>query len=264
MKKSAIFLIIMTFFLAGGGAGIAQKNETEEDLYIHTLRLDEATILKGYTFISPNEDFKVGVRDRAVTEPITVRFKKIPDTHMLYPLTKAPGEKASAIWEFDLLADDGQIGTLSRPIYVAIGIENEKMNRKVMYYWDKGKEMWRALPSSIDLENKIIRAVIFLPYARLALFDEPDGTTYEAMASWYPTELTMRNQLGCASNVYAMNTPLTVCRLDDLKKCTITRVISRGPYVDGRVIDLTKAAFENIAHPTREGIVGVRVFVRGE
>lgn len=237
--------------------------EAVEEPVIYTLRLDEATVVKGYTFVAPENDFKVGVVDRAVVEPMTIRFKKIPDSHMLTPLEKVPGEKASAIWEFDLLADDGSIGKLIKPIYLAIGIMNAKMNRKVMYYWDKAQAMWRALPSSVDLENKLIRATIYLPYARVALFDEPDATTYEAWASWYPTELTKRNELGCASNVYPMNTPLWVCRLDDLSKCTITRVISTGPFVEGRVVDLTKAAFENIGNP-RGGVIGVRVFLRKE
>ncbi len=239
---------------------LSAENASEEPV-IYTLRLDKETIAKGYTFVAPDNDFKVGVRDGSVAEPVTVRFKKIPDAHMAYPLSKALGERASAIWEFDLLADDGSVGQLVKPIYLALGITNTKMNRKVMYYWDKGQAKWLALKSSIDLENKLIRATIYLPYARLALFDEPDGTTYEAKASWYPTNLTSRNKLGCASNVYPLNTPLWVCRLDDLNKCTITRVISRGPYVDDRVVDLTYDAFENIGNP-RGGVIGVRVFLR--
>ncbi len=237
-----------------------RKNKTQE-LKIYTLHLDQKTILRGYTFVAPDSDFKVGVVDKAVREPITVRFKQIPDSYMTAPLKKAPGRQASHIWEFDLLADDGQISQLVKPIYLAVKITNQTMNRKVMHYWDKGKNKWRVLPSSIDLEHKLIRAIIYLPYARVALFDEADASSYEAWASWYPTELTQRNQLGCASNVYPLNTPLWVCRLDDLSKCTITRVISRGPYVDGRVVDLTKTAFEKIANP-RGGVVGVRTFLR--
>jgi len=262
MLKKILFYYFAVLFLFGFIFNALAAEKIEQPT-IYSLRLDEATVVKGYTFISPDNDFKVGVVDQAVIEPITVRFKQIPDSHMLTPLEYSPGEQASLIWEFDLLADDGSIGELKKPIYVAVGITNEKMNRKVMYYWDKGHNMWRALPSSIDLENKLIRSVIHLPYARLALFDEPDATTYEAYASWYPTELTTRNELGCASNVYPMNTALWVCRLDDLSKCTITRVISRGPYVDGRVVDLTKSAFENIGNP-RGGILGVRVFLRNE
>ena len=236
---------------------------SQDSLKIYTLRLDRPTVLKGYTFVAPDSAFKVGVVDKAVVEPITVRFKEIPDSYMLTPLKKAPGRLASPIWEFDLLAADGVINHLLKPIYLAIKITNQTMNRKVMHYWDKGKNKWIVLPSSIDLKHKLIRAVIYLPYARLALFDEPEATSYEAWASWYPTELTQRNQLGCASNVYPLNTPLWVCRLDNLSRCTITRVISRGPYVDGRVVDLTKTAFERIGNP-RGGVIGVRVFLRQE
>ena len=258
--KKAYIIISLAFFLCFASAVWAVNIEEPA---IYTLRLDENTVIKGYTFVSPDKDFKVGVRDNALAEPVTVRFKKIPDPYMLGPLEKAPGEQASAIWEFDILADDGSIGKLKKPIYLAVRITNNKMNRKVMYYWDKTRETWQALPSSIDLENKLIRSIIYLPYARLAPFDEADGTTYEAWASWYPTELTTRNQLGCASNVYPPNTALWVCRLDDLSKCTITRVVSTGLFVEGRVVDLTKSAFENIGNP-RGGVIGVRVFLRKE
>ncbi len=267
--KRVIFLnlIIIIGIALNAGIFIKARAMAEEDsaqeLKIYTLHLDKKTILKGYTFVAPNKDFKVGVVDKAVKEPVTVRFKQIPDSYMTAPLKKAPGRQASHIWEFDLLADDGQIGKLVKPIYLAVKLTNQTMNRKIMYFWDKGRQKWMALPSSIDLKNKLIRAVIHLPYARVALFDEPDATTYEAWASWYPTELTKRNQLGCASNVYPLNTPLWVCRLDDLSKCTITRVISRGPYVQGRVVDLTKTAFERIGNP-RGGVLGVRVFLRRE
>ncbi len=259
-----IIIISVLFFWQTAVQAQAESGQSQaQELKIYSLHLDKKTILKGYTFVAPDEDFKVGVVDKAVMEPITVRFKQIPDSYMIAPLKKAPGRQASRIWEFDLLADDGQISQLIKPIYLAVKITNQTMNRKIMYYWDKGRQKWIALPSSIDLKNKLIRAIIHLPYARVALFDEPDATTYEAWASWYPTELTKRNELGCASNVYPLNTPLWVCRLDDLSKCTITRVISRGPYVDGRVVDLTKAAFERIGNP-RGGVLGVRVFLRQE
>ena len=265
MRKSNIlyFVVFAAVFILLPGCIVEVLAVEIEEPQIYAIHLDESTIAKGYTFVSPDGDFKIGVRDGAINTPVTVRFKRIPDSHMLSPLQKAPGEKASAIWEFDILADDNSAVKLLKPIYAAISITNEKMNRKIMYYFDKKLDIWRALPSSIDIENKIIRTMIYLPYARLALFDEPDGTTYEAYASWYPTELTRRNILGCASNVYLMNTPLWVCRLDNLDKCTISRVISVGPFIDNRVVDLTKAAFEEIGNP-RGGVLGVRVFLRKE
>ena len=139
-KKTITGLLLLAGFWVISWSSLVKAEEiipAVEEPTIYTLRLDESTVIKGYTFVSPDNDFKVGVVDRAVTEPITVRFKKIPDSFMIFPLTKAPGEKASAIWEFDLLADDGSVGKLIKPIYLAIGITNAKMNRKVMYYWIK-------------------------------------------------------------------------------------------------------------------------------
>ena len=68
--------VILSILLVCTVAVTAQAVTVEEP-EIYTLRLDEATVVKGYTFVSPDGDFKVGVRDRAVEEPVTVRFKKI-------------------------------------------------------------------------------------------------------------------------------------------------------------------------------------------
>lgn len=41
-------------------------------------------------------------------------------------------------------------------------------------------------------------------------------------------------------------------------KSVVVRVNDRGPFVRGRIIDLSKAAFQRIAN-TRSGVVGVRL-----
>jgi len=124
-KNAGIVIIFILFYfyiftLSAQAVDPLESTTEVEEPAIYTLRLDEATVLKGYTFVSPDKDFKVGVVDGAATEPMTVRFKQIPDSHMLTPLEKAPGEQASKIWEFDLLADDGSIGELIKPIYAAV------------------------------------------------------------------------------------------------------------------------------------------------
>lgn len=71
-------------------------------------------------------------------------------------------------------------------------------------------------------------------------------------ASWYDTA-----DGTCAHRTLAFGTILTVTNLDNGRqvKC---RVADRGPYVEGRIVDLDKAAFEALA-PASAGVIDVRI-----
>ncbi len=227
------------------------------------LFIDEATILKGYTVVAGDNDFKLGVRDKAISHAATAVVRElneawVPDG----PVVDIKGKKVnyqriSPAWEFDFLAKP-RIGVLNKPLYVAIKHNNKTMNRKVIHFWDGTSKTWKPLPSSADLKNNLTRAVIHLPYAILATFDISDE--YEAVASWYPDKLTPSSFFSGASNCYPIGTYVKVCRLDNLQKCVKVKVVSTGPYVDGRIIDLTKTAFSKIAR-TANGILPVRVAI---
>ena len=133
---------------------------------------------------------------------------------------------------------------------------NTEMHRKQMFFWDGGSKKWKPLPGSNDLENNLTRAVIHLPYAILAVFQHTDQ--FEAWASWYGDALTPSSPYNSASNNHKIGSHVKVCRLDNLQKCVKVKVVSTGPYVDNRIIDLTKTAFRAIGNPGG-GIVGVRV-----
>ncbi len=265
-KKVSFFLIVSISFIFFGNSVKAQVVATSSseviapisEPEIYSLSIDQDTILKGYTVTFSNGDFNIGLLDKAVTEAVDVTIKKIPDSYMLGPLASSTTSniKASPIWEFDIKTKAGKLGVLKKPIYLSIKTDNKSMIRKVAFFWDKAGQKWVALPSVIDLKNNLVKTIIHLPYARVALFEEDH--VYEAYASWYPTELTKRDTMGCASNVYPMNTKLKVCRLDNLQKCVLTTVISVGPYVDNRIIDLTRKAFDKIGN-SRGGVLGVRV-----
>lgn len=44
------------------------------------------------------------------------------------------------------------------------------------------------------------------------------------------------------------------------RKTTVVRINDRGPFVSGRIIDLSRSAFERIAH-TGEGVIEVKIEV---
>ncbi len=62
--------------------------------------------------------------------------------------------------------------------------------------------------------------------------------------------------LQAAHKTLEFGTMVKVSLKDDPTKSVIVKIIDRGPYVDGRIIDLTPAAFEELA-PASRGIIDV-------
>ncbi len=74
------------------------------------------------------------------------------------------------------------------------------------------------------------------------------------IASWYSSK---KNPDGVAHNQYPMGTKLKVTNIEN-GKSTVVKVVSRGPYVRGRVIDLVYTAFKKIKG-SNGGLARVRV-----
>ena len=66
-----------------------------------------------------------------------------------------------------------------------------------------------------------------------------------------------KNKMTCAHNDYAYGTMLKVTHLGN-KKSVVVKVIDRGPYIRGRIVDLSRAAATNIGL-IQDGIAQVKV-----
>jgi rare lipoprotein A len=97
----------------------------------------------------------------------------------------------------------------------------------------------------------------------------PIGWTESGVASWYGVPYNGRNTssgeifdmraMTAAHRTLPFNTWLEVTNLKNGKQVEV-RVTDRGPFVDGRIIDLSMGAAERI-DMIREGIVKVRLKV---
>ena len=89
------------------------------------LFIDEATILKGYTVVAGDDDFKLGVVDKAISQAATAVIRELNEVHApAGPVINAKGEelnykRVSSAWEFDFLGEP-RIGVLNKPLYAAI------------------------------------------------------------------------------------------------------------------------------------------------
>ena len=79
------------------------------------------------------------------------------------------------------------------------------------------------------------------------------GQSETGQATWYQTS----DPAMCAHKTLPMGTIVTVTDVDN-GKTTTCRVGDRGPYVDGRIIDLSPEAFSKLA-PLSEGVLNVKI-----
>jgi rare lipoprotein A len=97
------------------------------------------------------------------------------------------------------------------------------------------------------------RGVARVPLTRFVTRVVPVGRTFSGRASWYGGDFDGRrtangerfdtDRLTAASRTLPFGTRLRVCRR---ARCVVVRVNDRGPYVDGRVLDLSLAARDRL------------------
>jgi rare lipoprotein A len=83
-----------------------------------------------------------------------------------------------------------------------------------------------------------------------------DGSE-EGKASWYEAKYHASNPWICAHKTLPKGTVLTVTALASGKsiKCEVG---DRGPYAEGRILDLSKYAFSQLANPS-SGVISVKI-----
>jgi rare lipoprotein A len=83
------------------------------------------------------------------------------------------------------------------------------------------------------------------------------GQSEEGKASWYEAKYHESNPWICAHKTIPKGTVLTVTNVNTGGSITC-EVGDRGPYVDGRILDLSKYAFSRLANPS-SGLISVKI-----
>jgi rare lipoprotein A len=82
-------------------------------------------------------------------------------------------------------------------------------------------------------------------------------------SAWFAGQTTASGEpydpaaLTAAHRTLPLGTMVTVTSLSSGRSVQV-RINDRGPYVEGRIIDLSRAAFEAIANPAK-GVIDVRI-----
>jgi len=251
---SALTVIVVAAFSSSFLPVLA--GEIDEEVVIST-NFDAETIAKGYTLESHDGMMRLGIRPSTLNVDTQVDVKTLPYELMeaTYPEGK---ELLGNVYLFDILNKESYDGSDFFFLEIKYEIPEDEIatlpSYKRIYFFNAVSNAWEELPSMDYPSLNSVRALIHLPYARLAVFSDPVMSA--GKASWYAYK-------GCncaASPDYPKGTYLVVSAVNSDKSVTV-QVNDYGPdrsIHPDRVIDLDAVAFEQLA-PLGAGIIEVVV-----
>ena len=250
MTRIFLSLLFVLSFLVAAPAYAADELEQ-----VSSTQFDAETIVKGFTLESGDGLFRLGIRPATLNVATRVDVKTL-DRSLMESTLPTDRTLVGNVYLFDILNKTSYDGKDFFFLEIKYPSETNSMHaRRRISFWNGVTSAWEELPSEDSPDTGSVRALIHLPYARLAIFDEK--TMEVGQASWYAYK-------GCdcaASPDYPKGTYLVVTRTDDPTRTVTVKVNDYGPERDvfpDRIIDLDKVAFAKIAG-LGAGVIDVRV-----
>lgn len=226
---------------------VAQAGETD-------IVLNKATLDAGYTVNNSTNTFEVGIRSQGVEHTKRLRVH----------LRKGKKKRYSVMGE-TLLSDihiyalhSNNKFHLTKKVWIKLSYPAVNASTdKVIKYWDASRGKWRALKTQDNQSTLQVSAALRHTTAVLGVFQkeaevvsDTTGDVITGLASWYVGT-------GAASNDFPMNTRIRVTNTNT-GSFVDTTVVSTGPFVAGRVVDLSSGDFSAIASLST-GVIPVTV-----
>lgn len=249
-KKNFLIIFIFTALII---PSIAKADEDFCSLNNYFLKIDEETILSGYTVNAFEGLFKIGIFPNVFSEPTRVNLKNVTKLESELGVDEkieAPEgwQLNSDIYEYDFT--NKKAYSSGEPLIIEIAFGKDTANYKQIFYFDGSSNQWNQLPAALDWNKKSAQTKLHFTYVRLAVFDQID-IIGAGKASWYNQALfkyfKYKNGDFAASRQYPKGTKLRVKNLEN-DKIVIVTVNDYGPDKwTGRIIDLDVSAFKKLA-----------------
>ncbi len=226
---------------------VTEQVETIEGVVDSAARvaLDTKTLKKGFTIQTGLDIFRIGVTPNSLG-----KRKKARVALKLVPVDSVElGDETllSNIYSFDIF--NKNTIEVHKPIWLSIAWTTPTQKDYVLKYWSSNDSTWIEIPSTTNTDEQRVQAAIHLPFATVAIF-EGSAQTYEGGASWYDWH-------GAAMNEPPMGSDVIVTNVANGKEVRTT-IVSRGPFIPGRVIDLPREVFAAL-DDVWKGVINVSV-----
>ena len=239
----SFFVSLFLFFLVNP----VIASEVVGEIVLST-QFNAETIVKGYTLESHDQMMRLGIRPQTLNVSTQVDIKTLAPEVMsdTYPEDKT---LLGNVYLFDIIEKESYDGSDFFFLEIKYPDQGDALSiyktRKRIYFFNAISEQWEELPSTDHPDLNSVRALIHLPYARLAVFEDPAAMP-EGVASWYDYK-----DCNCAASPdYPKGSYLVVSRTDAPERSVTVQVNDYGPdrsIHPDRVIDLDAVAFEQLA-----------------
>lgn len=221
--------------------------------------VDAPTIERGYTHTSSDGRMRVGIRPGTLHEGTQIDVKTLHPSLMQDTLTSfseaGHWRMVGSLYLFDILKKSSYDGKDFFFLEIRYPEGDVRTHPRHLVFFNAVSGLWEPLPSEDHPELSAVRALIHLPYARLAIVEEEVMSI--GKASWYG----YKGCLCAASPDYPKGTRLKVTLVSDPARSVEVVVNDYGPnrtIHPDRVIDLDKVAFQKLL-PLGAGLTEVRV-----
>lgn len=222
----------------------------------HSSSAQTTTIVAGQTQRSADKQVTVTAEDGATSQKFGVNIRKLNEYWGKEHLDTSV-EFASEIYYVSLGSiSDFDIHT---PLSLDIAFPDGHDELKHIYYFDVQNKTWHISPSSRHYQpgekaKGFVRTYTAQKDVIIAIVSDPTIKEW-GMASWFSSDIIPRDRTGSANNDFPMDTRLRVTAINSGKQVE-TPIISVGPFVDNRIIDLGSDSFEQVA-PLGAGVIYV-------
>lgn len=216
-----------------------------------TLRAD--ALEKGYTVVHSTGTVWLGVQKRSIRQTKEVRVKIARVNHPeRFPSLDEP---LSDLYRYSLHSN--KPFKLKKTLRVRMAYQGINAETpKVLKYWDASTQRWRRLktlhdnPSSLVIGGQLRRKqAIIAVFPKAKSVDDSAGVV-QGLASWY-------DWTGAACNDFPLGSVIRVTNVSTGATVDST-VVSTGPFIPGRIVDLPREQFSAIADLSA-GVVEVTV-----
>ncbi len=200
---------------------------------------------KGFTVRSADRGILLGLGKGVFSQSLTLSIDRTT-----VPVAPLPTnwKAVSDFWTFTIGQDQPE--NPAKPIQLRLRYRSETRKERAIYL-AQGTQ-WQRI-SSVDRPlAQTMAGKLTATSGQLVVLE--DDRQFEGVASWYRSG---KYPYGAANNELPMGSRARVTNLTNGKSVVVT-VVSRGPFVQGRIIDLSHTAFAVIA-PRGAGLARVRV-----
>ncbi len=143
----------------------ATASDAMELALVNDVRLDLATVTRGYNVPSGDENFNISIAARQFTAPVSVKIEELLDEKE----TSLPDELAAETDNYIYDIKTTYKGILKSPVKLVFDYTGTINEKSAVYYYDKGKVKWIALPTVIDINNHRVISKTPFPYAEVVV-----------------------------------------------------------------------------------------------